>query len=519
MQTASPKLIRKTFQKISDLVTPTMGAKGRVAIIDQEMDKPMVTDDGVTVARECRNLTGFERTIAISMIEAAATTEKEAYDGTTLTILLTNEFYKAGLKWTKPRILGGKGLHPQEAADYLLELASRIRSELKQKARRLTDDDVYKLATITTKIPFIAKLVHEAYMKAGPSMNIVIEHNRETDQTYVEHTEGLVIDSGYFSETMKQLCNDGDKTVFDKPRAVLLSEDLLTREQLIGFLQSIPKENINDQYVFFITKRFNPQSLKLLLDALIGNNMQFQFVFINEENPEEIFLDIAAKTGGQIQDAAKGTSNYLFKHTGNPDKIIIEQDKTIIINDKADKAALEQRIQSYEKELEKNKYTLGINRLATINRRLSSLKTGLVKIRLAVPTITEFTLLKLKLDDAVGAVKQALKNGYLLGGGKELANLSRYCKGVKDLKKALVMPMLTIAKNAGRKVPKGKIWSRKAGKQRELGLDVVNGKIGCLPEMGIIDSFDSIDASVKNAASIAASYLRAYTIIRKNYKS
>lgn len=511
MQVSDTKLIAKTFQKIADLVTPTMGAKGRVAVIDQEMDKPLVTDDGVTVAKECRNLSGFEKTVAISMIEAAATTEREAFDGTTLTILLTNELYKQGIKWTKPRLLGGRGMHPQAAADEILELVAEIRKHLKDYAKPLKGNAIKHLAIITTKIPFIADLVYDAYKKAGPSMNIVIEHNRENNETGVEHTDGLVVDSGYFSEVMKRFCNDGSTTVFENPYAILLSQDILTREQLMKLLKSIPAEDLKRPFVFFITKRFNPESMKNLLEALISNNLTFQFVFINEENPEELYLDIAAKTDGEIQDPARGTSDYLIEHAGTAEKIIIEQDKTIIINNKNDVSEVQKRIEAYENELEKKKFSIGINRQATITRRLSSLKSGLVKIRLAVPTITEFQLLRLKLDDAIGAVKQALKNGYLLGGGKELANLARE---YPELKKVLLKPMYTIAKNAGLRVPRT-ILNKKEPKNSVLGLDVTTGEIVNLIDAGIIDGFDSIDASLKNAASIAASYIRAYTIIRK----
>ena len=96
MQTSDIKIIEQTFQKISDIVTKTMGAKGQMAIINDEFGRPILTDDGVTVAKECLNLQGFERMIAIAMIEAASNTEKVAYDGTTLTVLLTNELYKQG---------------------------------------------------------------------------------------------------------------------------------------------------------------------------------------------------------------------------------------------------------------------------------------------------------------------------------------------------------------------------------------------------------------------------------------
>ena len=125
MKTSKTDQIRSTFQKIADMVTPTMGARGRLAVLNDEFSRPILTDDGVTVAKEAFGMQGFERMIAISMIEAANNTEKKAYDGTTLTILLTNEFYKQGLRWIK------QGMHPQKAADQIYELANQARQHLK----------------------------------------------------------------------------------------------------------------------------------------------------------------------------------------------------------------------------------------------------------------------------------------------------------------------------------------------------------------------------------------------------
>ena len=173
MKTSETKIIGNTFQKIADIVTPTMGAKGRMAIINDEFGRPMLTDDGVTVAKMCMTLDGFEKMVAISMVEAASNTEKKAYDGTTLTTLLTNEFYKQGRRWVK------RGMHPQQAADKLVEEVNKLRYNINTRPlKELTPKQVKDLANITTKIPFIGDLVAQAYIKAVSTMNIVIEHER-----------------------------------------------------------------------------------------------------------------------------------------------------------------------------------------------------------------------------------------------------------------------------------------------------------------------------------------------------
>lgn len=506
MKTSNTQIIKKTFQKIADIVTGTMGAKGRMAIINDEFGRPILTDDGVTVAKECLHMEGFERMLAIAMVEASSNTEKVAYDGTTLTVLMTNELYKQGLRWVR------RGMHPQQAADRLLAAVGKVRSELSKEKFKPNPEQIKQLATITTKIPLIGSLVKQAYDKCGDSMNVIIEHDRKESKHSIEHTDGMILDAGYFTKELGQLCNEGDKTVFKDAHLVLLAEGQLTQIDLANFFRSIPQENIQDPFVFFVTNAFNPESMKMLLDTLIQNKIMFQMVFLNDSNPEEIYLDLAAKTDGCIQSSALGTSEYLFPHCGLADSITIETDKTTIIRKTKDTKALEKRIADYKKELKDKKYTLGSIRENQITRRLSNLESGVTKIKIAVPTITEYMTIKLKLDDAIGAVKCAIKNGCLIGGGKALYNIGQHT--LKFLRKPLQAPMKTIIKNSGLKV--GHRNYRHLNKIRCLGVNVKSGQVEDLVIEGIIDSFDSIDKALENAVSIAANYLRGYILIKKD---
>jgi chaperonin GroEL len=479
-----------------------MGAKGRMAILQDEFSRPILTDDGVTVARECLSMEGFEQMVAKSMIEAAVNTEKTAFDGTTLTILLTNEFYQQGLRWIDA------GMHPQTAADKLQTLIDKVRKALLTNTLEPTPDRVKALANITTKIPLVGELVHKAYIESEGSMNILIEHDRKETEHSVETTQGMVLDSGYFSNEMRQLCNEGDKTVYKDAHMVLLAENMLSNIAINNFFMSIPAQNISDPFVFVMTKAFNPEALKMLLDTLVENKFTFQFIFINDSNPEELYLDIAAKTSGLIQSATFGTSNYTFEHCGLAD-VTIELDKTIIISE-GDANRIQIRKDMYEKELKDNQYNTGVNRYNTITRRLASLSTGVTKIKLACPTITEYMTLRLKLDDAIGAVKCAVKHGLVIGGGKTLYNLS-LLENFTDIKTPLQQPMKKILENAGISYKEKKF--QKLG--YPYGYNVRTGKVVHLANEGIIDSFDSIDTALKNASSIASNYLRAYILIAK----
>ena len=500
MKTASTKIIGETFQKIADMVVPTMGAKGRMAVIEDEFSRPILTDDGVTVAKQAYGFEGFEKMVALSMIEAANNTEKTAFDGTTLTVLLTNEFYKQGMKWIKA------GLHPQVAADKLLELVAKAKEELKKYRIRLTEDQVANLSTIVTKIPAIGALVADAYRLSKGTMNVITEHERVKEESYVEFTSGMTLDAGYMSESLKSLCNEGDKTIFENPLIAILKEGIFTQLDIQNFFNSIPTDQITRPFVFVVSYKFNPESLKLLLDTLTENKFKFQIVFINDTAQEELFLDIAAYTGGTAQDAMSG-SEYTFESLGGAKSIVIEQTKTIIVAEAPNGKALLQRIKTYKKELEERAYTTGMNRANIITRRLANLEAGITKIKIFAPTITEYITIKLKLDDAIGAIKAATRKGITMGAGKALWNVSYT---IPELKDVLRSPMKTILSNAGLKV------SKTAGLENGIAINVVTKKEVELVKEGIVDSYASIETSLINASSIAANYLRAYILIKKD---
>ncbi len=501
MKTSSIEVIGETFQEIADIVTPTMGAKGRLAVINNEMGRPLLTDDGVTVARECMRMEGFKRMVALSMVEAASSTEKAAFDGTTLTVLLTNEFYKLGRKWVS------KGMHPQQAADKLSSRVNALRCDLKKLAFPLSKRHVKDLAYITTKIPFVGEMVSKAYKSAGADMRVIVEHERTSSEHSISYTEGMILNHGYLSGEMQRLCNLNDAFVYNNAHIALLSEGIISQVGIKNFFDSIPVENIQDPFVFVMGRGFNPESIKMLLDTLVANHFKFQFLMLTETNTDELFLDIAARTNGQVQSASLGTSEYLFSYCGLANVDIGINKSTLVAV--GDPTQIEQRIRMYKKELEDTKFVANMVRYDSIIRRLGNLEKGITKIMVAVPTSTEFQTLKLKLDDAIGAVKCASVNGLLIGGGKTLYWLG-YTDEHKELRPALITPLSVIISNAGLVIRDKKPFLESI----DIGYDVQAMELVSLKEQGIVDSFDSIDTAVKNAVSIASNYLRTYILLK-----
>lgn len=496
------RLISKVFQEVNDIVVPTMGAKGLLVALDDDLGKCTLTDDGVTVARQAIHMDGMEKMIAVDMIEAAATTEREALDGTTLTILLTNELYQLGYKKIR------RGTHPQVVADSIENEIKEVREYLKKDIIPMTDKHVKDIATISTKIPMVGDIVDEAYKKAGREMNVIIEHDREETGIRIEHSEGFSIDSGYMSDAMRNLCEDQEKWSKDGAWIVLMKEGIMTQAGLGNFFKSIPEDHVGDPFVFIMNPNFNPNTLRLLIDTLIKNHMTYQFIFVNEDKSDDVYMDIAAVTGGTVQDASSGVGDYLFAHCGHADHIEIEIDKTLVLN-KNKCPQIKQRIKVYKDKLGK-KFKLSRVDEALYTKRLGALENGIVKIKVGVPTVTEYQTLRLKLDDAIGAVRKAFEQGVVLGGGKALYNITIQHKNLQT-SRALSAAFEQVCRNAGiKKLPPAKILNIK-----NTGLDVTTNKVVDLERHGILDSYASIDEALKNASSIACSYLRCNCLIKK----
>lgn len=508
MKYIDTNIIKETLQLANDIVTPTMGPKGRLAVISDSFSRPYLTDDGVTVAKELLNLDDpFKKMVAISVVEAASNTEKSAFDGTTLTVLLLNEFYKAGL-----RLIDG-GMHPQTAADLIKDAVNNVvTSSLPNYKIQLTEENAEKLiravSYITTKIPEVGELVYEAYTKAGKNMNVMIEHDRQISASTVEHIDGMVVNSGYFAQDLNKLAGEDGIYRRENAKLFLLSEGILTVNGLKGLFASIPDKKT--PLVFVFDKNYNPDMLKGLIENLSANKFDFMLMFINDSNPEEIFLDIAARTGGKIQSATYNTTDYLYEYAGTAEKIEIEMNKTTIIS-KGDPDEIRRRLDAYKKELKDNEFTTGYVRADILNRRMANLGAGVTNIKIAAQSITEYRTIRFKLDDAIGAVRCALQDGVLLGSGKVLYTIGETNTLIKN---ALQAPMQTILSNAGYEIKD----KERLINNLEIGFDARTGLEVNLYDEGIIDSYTSIETAIKNAASIACSYLRAYILINQNVK-
>lgn len=508
-------IIKDTINKLADIVLPSMGAKGKMALIERGgFDKPLITDDGVTIAKESRTVFDInERPIYNLCIEAMHNVEKEAADGTTLAILMLKELYKEALKKAEETDV-------QTASIYIQDLALEIIKELdKSKLTEINHSIIKSIATVSTKMPLIGSMISDAWKIAGDEMNIIIEHDRTGDyQHKITREPGFSLENcGWNMDEFVSLTNDENntKTEFENARLMFLSSGGLETKFAINFFNSFPTNKEIPPIVFFIPKHFAPLDLLYIINTLNNTNksflergskpVQFQFVVMSNAGTDRMFQDVAAFTGGKIQDATLGTREYLFENSGYAKFISITRHQTIIIPDEKidNKLAVENRIKQYEEYLESNKFSINEVDTVDIKKQLSALTSGIIKIKLSLPTRSNFDFIKLKLDDAIGTVKHVCRNGYILGGGKALYNLNHIDFGFRDA------PLKQILSNA-----EAKDVDFFAMTQDTI-YNVVTKEYEPADKNGIYDSFEAYKRALLQASSVVAQLILSYVYITK----
>lgn len=473
-----------------ELIVPTMGARGRIAVLDQEMGQPTLTDDGVTVARHLKDLGGYNRTLGKPFIEACHMTEKQAFDGTTLTALLIDELYSVGYD-----LIESKGIHPQVAADMIDTAVAETLEKLKEFKLEMKDSYVEAVATVATKMPQMGDLMRRCYDMVGKEMNVYVEWKRGQYGYTVIHEKGMNLDSGYMTEHLHQKVN-----AFKRAKLALLKTGLAT-DSLIGtWFESFPADKNEYVPVVYVTPPgFNPKALAKIREIHHENNLPYHFVFLNATNVDDLYMDLAAVSGGTIQTPAAGIEEYTYDLCGEVQDIHIGLVKTSLKGD----GDISKREAYYKDLLEKSKFQ-DINERWIVENRLAALTTGIARVQIGVPTQAGFNPIRLKLDDAVGAVKKSFEDGILIGAGKALYILADAIPLIGD---ALRAPYYQILENAG-------INEESTPKANE-GYDVTTGKVVDLLEAGLLDSYASIHHALLNANSIVSNYLRVYLISKR----
>lgn len=510
----SRKALVKGVDQLADTVKITLGPKGRNVVLDKKFGAPLITNDGVTIAKEIEFEDRFENMGAQLVKEVATKTNDVAGDGTTTATLLAQAIIREGLKniaaGANPMILK-KGI--QKAVDATVESIREGSQNVRGK------DDITRVASVSANDESIGMLIADAMEKVTNDGVITVEESK-TMGTNLEVVEGMQFDRGYVSAYM---ATDTDKmeAVLDDPYILITDKKLSNIQEILPILEQIVQQG---KKLLIIAEDVEGEALT----TLIVNKLRGTFACVAVKAPgfgdrrKEMLRDIAILTGGEVITEELG---YDLKETtiemlGRARQVKVAKENTIIVDGAGDKTEIKKRIQSIKSQIEETTSEFDKEKL---QERLAKLSGGVAVIQVGAASETEMKERKLRIEDALAATKAAVEEGIVAGGGTAYINaISSVAKlfkttsgdektGVQIVMKALEEPVKQIAINAGLEgaVIVDKVKAAKPG----IGYDVLSEKCVDMIASGIVDPAKVTRSALQNAASVASILLTTEAVV------
>ena len=510
----SRKALVKGVDQLADTVKITLGPKGRNVVLDKKFGAPLITNDGVTIAKEIEFEDRFENMGAQLVKEVATKTNDVAGDGTTTATLLAQAIIREGLKniaaGANPMILK-KGI--QKAVDATVESIREGSQNVRGK------DDITRVASVSANDESIGMLIADAMEKVTNDGVITVEESK-TMGTNLEVVEGMQFDRGYVSAYM---ATDTDKmeAVLEDPYIINTDKKLSNIQEILPILEQIVQQG---KKLLIIAEDVEGEALT----TLIVNKLRGTFACVAVKAPgfgdrrKEMLRDIAILTGGEVITEELG---YDLKETtiemlGRARQVKVAKENTIIVDGAGDKTEIKKRIQSIKSQIEETTSEFDKEKL---QERLAKLSGGVAVIQVGAASETEMKERKLRIEDALAATKAAVEEGIVAGGGTAYINaISSVAKllkttsgdektGVQIVMKALEEPVKQIAINAGLEgaVIVDKVKAAKPG----IGYDVLSEKCVDMIASGIVDPAKVTRSALQNAASVASILLTTEAVV------
>lgn len=510
----SRKALVKGVDQLADTVKITLGPKGRNVVLDKKFGAPLITNDGVTIAKEIEFEDRFENMGAQLVKEVATKTNDVAGDGTTTATLLAQAIIREGLKniaaGANPMILK-KGI--QKAVDATVESIRAGSQNVRGK------DDIARVASVSANDESIGMLIADAMEKVTNDGVITVEESK-TMGTNLEVVEGMQFDRGYVSAYM---ATDTDKmeAVLEDPYILITDKKLSNIQEILPILEQIVQQG---KKLLIIAEDVEGEALT----TLIVNKLRGTFACVAVKAPgfgdrrKEMLRDIAILTGGEVITEELG---YDLKETtiemlGRARQVKVAKENTIIVDGAGDKTEIKKRIQSIKSQIEETTSEFDKEKL---QERLAKLSGGVAVIQVGAASETEMKERKLRIEDALAATKAAVEEGIVAGGGTAYINaISSVAKllkttsgdektGVQIVMKALEEPVKQIAINAGLEgaVIVDKVKAAKPG----IGYDVLSEKCVDMIASGIVDPAKVTRSALQNAASVASILLTTEAVV------
>jgi chaperonin GroEL len=494
--------------KLADAVKITLGPKGRNVVLEKSYGSPMITNDGVTIAKEIELEDKFENMGAKLVYEAANNTNEVAGDGTTTATILTQSMITNGLKAVD------KGANPVLMREGMDKAAHAVADKLLEKSHKVkTNEDVKNIATISSSSEEIGSIIAEAMSKVGNDGVINVDESRSFETT-LEMTEGLQYDKGYVSPYMVT-DHDKNEVALENPLIMVTDQKINTIQDILPVLEEVVKSN---KALMIIADDFDNE----VMSTLIINKLRGTFNVVATkapgfgDNAKAQLNDIAVMTGAKFfaKDLNMNLADMKVADLGSAKKVIVGKDKTTIIDGDGSKKAVAARVSELKTLIENTKSDYDKKKL---EERLGKLTNGVALIKVGATTESELKEKKLRIEDALNATKAAVAEGVVTGGGLALVQAYKDSRdtlksdvideqrGINVVLESLKQPIQQIAENAG--YDGSEILEKQLVQKENIGFNAKSGEWVDMFKKGIIDPTKVTRSALLNAASISGLFI------------
>ena len=506
--------LEKGVNQLADTVKVTLGPKGRNVVLDKSFGAPLITNDGVTIAKEIELEDGFENMGAQLIREVASKTNDVAGDGTTTATVLAQAMVHEGMKnleaGANPIVLR-KGM--KKATDKAVEAIREMSSKVNGK------EQIARVAAVSSGDDAVGQMVADAMGKVSNDGVITIEESK-TMQTELDLVEGMQFDRGYISAYM---ATDMEKmeAVLDDPYILITDKKISNIQEILPLLEQVVQSGAR---LLIIAEDIEGEALT----TLIVNKLRGTFNVVAVKAPgygdrrKEMLQDIAILTGGQVISEELGfdLKETTMDQLGRAKSVKVQKENTVIVDGCGDKNAIEDRVAQIKKALEETTSEFDKEKL---QERLAKLAGGVAVIRVGAATETEMKEAKLRMEDALNATRAAVEEGIIGGGGSAYIHASKEVKkfadelegdektGANIILKALEAPLYQIAKNAG--LEGAVIVNKVRESEPGTGFDAYNEKYVNMVEKGILDPAKVTRSALQNATSVASTLLTTESVV------
>ena len=509
------KALQNGIDKLSNTVKITLGPKGRNVVLDRKYGGPLITNDGVTIAKEIELEDAFENMGAQLVKEVATKTNDVAGDGTTTATLLAQALVREGMKNV------AAGANPMVVKNGMKAAVDAVVAEVLKNAKPVaSSEDIARVATVSAADEYVGNLIADAMAKVTADGVITIEESK-TSETYSDVVEGMQFDRGYISPYMV--------TDTDKMEAVIDDALILITDKKIGNIQEILPllEQIvqSGKKLVIVAEDVEGEALSTLL----VNKLRGTFTCVAVKAPgfgdrrKEMLQDIAILTGGQVitSDLGLELKDTQLMQLGRAKQVKISKENTIIVDGAGDQDAIKGRIGQIKSQIEATTSDFDREKL---QERLAKLAGGVAVIRVGAATETEMKEKKLRIEDALAATKAAVEEGTVAGGGVALLGAIKAAQalldtedadfktGVKIVLKAIEEPVRQIAANAGLE---GSVIVNEIVNENKVGygFNFATSEYVDMFEAGILDPAKVTRSALQNASSVAAMVLTTESLV------